>query len=93
MGSIKINNYQEFEKIRPGLGGGLLTGIKENLNPVLISPCNEDAEILVILCQINDQNICIINGYGSQDDDELTRRLHFWMSLGLEMISAIDDNC
>ena len=93
MGTMKINNYQVFEKIRPGLGGGLLTAIKVNLNPVLISPCNEDAEILVVQCQVNDQKIRIINGYGPQDDDELARRLDFWMSLEREIISAKDNNC
>ena len=54
MGLIKLNDYQIFEKIRPGLGGGLLTAIKENLNPVLISPISESAEILVVQCQVNE---------------------------------------
>ena len=57
MGSIKIDEYQVFEKIRPGLGGGLLTAIKENLNPVLISPFNEEDEIIIVQCQINEMKI------------------------------------
>ena len=70
MGSIKIKDYQVFEKLRPGLGGGLLTAIRESLNPVLIAPCDENAEILVIQCQINQMKLRVINGYGPQDDDQ-----------------------
>ena len=47
MGSIKINEYQVFEQIRPGLGGGLLTPIRESLNPVFISH-NKDVDIIVV---------------------------------------------
>ena len=47
MGSIKINDYQVFDKIRPGLGGGLLTAIRQSLSPDLISPIKDDVEILV----------------------------------------------
>ena len=48
MGSVKINDYQVFEKIRPGFGGGLLTAIRQSLSPVLISSIKEDAELLKI---------------------------------------------
>ena len=34
MGSLKIENYQIFEKIRKGYGGGLLTAVDSNLEPV-----------------------------------------------------------
>ena len=82
-----------FEKLRPGLGGGLLTAIKDNLNPVLISPINEEEEILVIQCQLNEMKVRIINGYGPQDDDTAINRLNFWMSLEQEIVSAKESNC
>ena len=63
MGSIKINEYHAFEQIRPGMGGGLLTAIREIRYPVLISPCNKDVDILVVQCQVNEIKICVINGY------------------------------
>ena len=47
-GTFKIPGYQIFEKVRAGLGGGLLTAIDENLSPVLISTGADEAEILVI---------------------------------------------
>ena len=47
-GTFKIPGYQIFEKVRAGLGGGLLTAIDENLSPVLISTGSDEAEILVI---------------------------------------------
>ena len=93
MGSVKVPDYQVFEKIRPGFGGGLLTAIRESLNPVLISPSNEAAEILVVQCQVNDNQIRVINGYGPQDDDPLATRLNFWTSLEQDIISAKDANC
>ena len=68
MGSVKINDYQVFEKIRPSFGGGLLTAIRQSLSPVLISPIKEDAELLVVHCQVNDMKLRVINGYGPQDD-------------------------
>jgi hypothetical protein len=62
MGSIKLAEYQIFEKIRPSLGGGLLSAIKTKNNPVLISLVNENVEILVVQCQVNDLQIRVING-------------------------------
>ena len=48
MGSMKIENYQIFEKIRNGFGGGLLTAVDSNLEPVLIEVSNDESEILVV---------------------------------------------
>ena len=93
MGSIKLAEYQIFEKIRPGLGGGLLSAIKSNLNPVLISPVNENVEILVVQCMVNDLQIRVINGYGPQDDEPLASRLEFWNTLEQEIIAAKHSNC
>ena len=93
MGSIKINDYQVFEKIRPGLGGGILTAIRQSLSPVLISPIKDDVEILVVQCQVNKMKVRIINGYGPQDDEPLATRLECWSSLEQEIISAKDENC
>ena len=41
-GTVKIEGFQIFENLRECLGGGLLTAIDNNLNPVLISTGNED---------------------------------------------------
>ena len=55
--NFKLENYQIFEKLRPGYGGGLLTAIDKSLNPVLIQPINEEIEILVVQCSIGKRNI------------------------------------
>ena len=93
MGSVKLSDYQVFEKLRPGLGGGLFTAIRESLSPVLIAPSKEEVEILVVQCQVNEMQIRVINGYGPQDDDPLATRLNFWMSLEQDIIAAKDANC
>ena len=93
MGSMKINEYQIFEKVRPSFGGGLLTAIKQSLKPVLISPCNDEADILVVQCQVNELKIRVINGYGPQEGEQLANRLNFWNSLEQEIIAAKVENC
>ena len=72
-GTIKIENYQIFEKIRSGFGGGLLTAVDLNLEPVLIESANEESEILTVQCKIDLSNIRIINGYGPQEDDPVIK--------------------
>ena len=51
-GHLKLENYQTFEKIRTGFGGGLLTAVDKSLKPVLIQVENEDPEILVVQVKI-----------------------------------------
>ena len=74
-GNIKLKNYQVFEKNRQGYGGGLLTAVEQNLNPVLIECANEESEILVVQCQIRKMKIRILNEYGPQEDEPLIKRL------------------
>ena len=46
-GMLKIPGYQTFEKVRTHKGGGgLLTAVVEDLNPVVISNCKDDIEIM-----------------------------------------------
>ena len=40
--NFKLDNYQIFEKVRHGVGGGLLTAINKSLEQVLIQAVNED---------------------------------------------------
>ena len=86
--NFKLENYQIFEKLRPGFGGGLLTAVDKSLDPVLIQPVNEDIEILVVQCNIGKMNIRIINGYGPQEDDPITKKLTFWQTLEQEINAA-----
>ena len=87
-GSLKLNNYQVFEKLRPGLGGGLLTAIDQNLDPVLIESSNDECEILVVQCQVGGEKIRIINGYGPQEDENCNKRFTFWQALEQEIMAG-----
>ena len=92
-GTLKLSGYQVFEKVRSGLGGGLFTAIDQNLNPVLIGAINEESEILVVQCQVGENKVRIINGYGPQEDDPTAARLTFWQSMEQEVVAAKNENC
>ena len=91
--NFKLDNYQVFEKRREGAGGGLLTAIDHNLDPVLIQSDDEDCEILVVQCNLGKQKIRIINGYGPQEDDPLVKRMKFWETIEHEIVSAKNEKC
>ena len=69
--NLKIPEYQNFERIRSGKsGGGLLTSITEDLNPILIHTANEDIELMTVEINVGEEKIRVINGYGPQEYDE-----------------------
>ena len=59
-GTIKIEGFDTFEFNRKtnGGGGGLLTAIDQNYNPVLISE-HDDTEILVVEATIGENKIVL----------------------------------
>ena len=94
MGTLKIENYEVFEKIRMGsYGGGLLTAVDKSLEPVLIEAANEEAEVLVVQVKIGKSLIRIINGYGPQEDDPLVKKLAFWQAIEQEVVHAKNSQC
>ena len=66
-GTIYLEGYQIFERIRKTNGGGLLSAFKSNLNPVLISIGSEETELIVVQIQVLSIKIRVINGYGPQE--------------------------
>ena len=65
---MKLPGFVIFEKLRKYAGGGgLMTAVHENLNPMLIEEDDEDTEILTV--DISYQNISIrtINAYAPQE--------------------------
>ena len=88
---FEIPGYQVFLKNRPGLGGGLLTAVEENLAPVLVS--FPDTEILVIQTRVGSVDTRIINGYGPQEDANFQDIYNFWQDMDKEIISAKEQNC
>jgi hypothetical protein len=67
-GIIKLNGYQIFEMHRAGLGGGLLTAVRHELEPVLVNQCDK-AEIMVVQVKVGSKNIRIFNAYGPQETE------------------------
>ena len=86
-GKIKADDYVIFERIRRvGGGGGLLTAVHKNLNPVSVGDDTED-EVLVIQAQILDKKVRFINAYGPQED-EIEKSKSFFSKLDEEVKSA-----
>ena len=90
LGSIRLKGYQIFEKLRAGgLGGGLLTAVDEDLEPVLISnEKDEEKEILTIQVKAGKHNIRVINAYGPQEDDPNEKVFDFWENIESQRVST-----
>ena len=86
-GKVKHSDYVIFERIRKvGTGGGLLTAVHKNLNPVSVGDeCEE--EVLVVQADILDKKVRFINAYGPQED-ELEKSKAFLSKLDEEIKSA-----
>ena len=70
---IKIEGYRIFEKQRIGFGGGVLTAVAEELEPVLISDGEEENEILVVQSKVGKENVRIFNVYAPRGHDQRGR--------------------
>ena len=69
-GLVKLNNYVVFERVRPkGCGGGLLTAIHSNLDPVLVEISESSQEVLVVEAKVGNRRTRFINAYGPQEED------------------------
>ena len=56
-GKIKLNDYLIFESVhKVGGGGGLLTAVHKNLNPVSVGDEYEE-EVLVVQTEIQDKKV------------------------------------
>ena len=68
-GKIKLSDYVIFERVRKVCGGGgLLTAVHKNLNPVSVGDDSEE-EVLVVEAQLLDKKVRFINAYGPQEDE------------------------
>ena len=93
MRKIKIPGYQNFERLRNGkAGGGLLTSIIEDLDPVLIHSAKDDIELMTVEIKVGTEKIRIINGYGPQEYDDSSTIINYWQELESEIIKSKDLN-
>ena len=89
---MKLSDYTIFEYVRKNsLGGGLMTVVHNNLNPV--SVCNEDEEeVLVVEVKVAEDKLWLINGYGpqegSENDGDEDKRNSFFSRLDFEIKRA-----
>ena len=70
-----------------------MTAIDPNLNPMLITPKIEEAEILTVQLELSNKKARIINGYGPQESYCQQNRFNFWSGLEQEVISAKSESC
>ena len=96
-GQIKIPNFCVFENLRAqGEGGGLLTMVHENFEPVLIpstGPPKSTENILVVEAYLGKSRIRYINAYGVQENATLTDKTGFYSALDQEIENAFSNNC
>ena len=84
-----MENFCIFEKIRDiNEGGGLMTIIHENVEPVLIPTKNSSKmslNILVVEATIRKSKIRFINSYGVQESSPADERAEFYSILEEEI--------
>ena len=85
---LKVKDYTVFEYVRKNRGGGgLMTVVHNNLNPVSIGNETDD-EVIVVEAELGENKVRFVNGYGPQEDDEEEKRICFFQRLDLEVKSA-----
>ena len=89
--SIQLPGYQIFQLNRSGCGGGLLTAVDEQLDPVLVN-ADDEVELLIVQVKVGVHQIRVFNAYGPQETNP-TESLNFWLRLEQEIIRAKQDNC
>ena len=89
-----MDNYCVFENLRGhSEGGGLLTMVHENFEPVLIPSAEStvNQNILVVEANLGKSRVRYINAYGVQENSTNKEKMEFYSSLDQEikMPSAI----
>ena len=85
---VKIKDYVIFEKIRKNNGGGgLLTGVHKNLEPISVGDETED-EVIVVEAKLANKKVRLINAYGPQEDSNEEIRKSFFLKLDEEIKRA-----
>ena len=85
---VKLGNYVIFERIRKTCGGGgLLTGVHKNLEPVRVGD-DSDEEVLVVEAKLVNKKVRLINAYGPQESESEDRKKSFFNKLDEEIKRA-----
>ena len=96
-GQITLKNYCSFESIREkGQGGGLLTMVHENFEPVCIPIQNSSKmseNVLVVEANLGNSRARYINAYGVQESGPMSDKIDFLSILDQEIENALNNNC
>ena len=96
-GQIKVDNYNIFENLRgQSEGGGLLTMVHENFDPVLVPRTKSskmDENILVVEAKLGRSRIRYLNAYGVQENGSISDKMEFFSLLDQEIENAFSNNC
>ena len=82
------SGFVVFEAIRKAKHGGTMCAIREELNPKLINVYEDSFELLVVEVNVEKKNICVITGYGPQENWDERRRRSFFIALEAEIVKA-----
>ena len=84
-GKILIDDHIVFEAIRKAKGGGTLIAGHKDLNPKLIVQYEEELELIVVEIELKEKHVCIISGYGPQENWTEDKRMPFFVALETEI--------
>ena len=90
-----MDNYCVFENLRGhSEGGGLLTMVHENFEPVLIPSAEStvNQNILVVEANLGKSRVRYINAYGVQENSTNKEKMEFYSSLDQEIENAFSNN-
>ena len=94
-GQIKLENFYSFESLRgQGEGGGLLTMVHENFEPVLIPNQNTSKmseNVLVVESNLGKSRVRYINAYGVQETAPISDKMEFLSILDQEIENAFSN--
>ena len=93
-GTLKFEQFECFEKIRSDKkGGGLMTLIHKNFEPVVIPTRNQSemsSNVLVVGAKIKNIKIRFLNAYGVQECAAIEEKIEFYSILEEEILKALN---
>ena len=69
----------------------MLTAVHEKFQPSLIQTEQDNPDILIVQCEISNNYVRLINGYGPQENDPMNEKMNFFTSLETAVMDAISN--
>ena len=87
-GNIQLSKMVVFKAIHKTKGGGPLVAAQKSLNPKLIEVYEDDFDLIVVEVEVKEKEICVISGYGPQENWPEEKRRQFFVALETEVEKA-----